>query len=769
MRKFLFLLILIILSGCRIKTPDSVREKISLKAIPFELKDVKLLDSPFKKAMQLDAEWLLGLKPDRLLYQYRLNSGLAPKDSSYSGWEERFSGHILGHYLSACAMMYAASGEESFRNRVNYIIDELDTCQRINGNGYVGGVRNGREIFSEIKKGNIRLRYSGFELNGGRVPWYNMHKLFAGLIDAYLYTGNEKAKAILVRLSDWAVDLLSGISDEQMQKMLLSENGGMNESLAVVYTLTGDHKYFDLAKRFDHKLILDPLTRAKDDLDGRHANSQIPKVIGFLRQFEINGDSMLYNSANFFWNTIVNHHSYVIGGNAESEYLGPPDLIYDRITDFTCENCGTYNMLKLTKLLFEMNPSGERADFYERALYNQILASQNPENGMITYFSGLAFGSSRNYCSFDKSFWCCTGTGFENHAKYGDAIYFKEKENGLYINLFIPSELFWREKDMTLRQETGFPFSDSITIRLSLKHAKRINIKMRYPGWARNGFKIRINGEKQSLSAKPGSYIDLDRKWNDGDLITYLLPMSVTSEPALGSSSFRAYLYGPIVLAADLGFGVSERQTPVVVSDGSKPEELILLKNKDSLVFDMKTGDGTVKLVPYFITGRNTTAVYFKNCSTGEWSREKKNYSVSPFNEMQIEKRTIDLMRIGDSHGEQVHDLSGKNTSQEKYEGFSFLEAENGWFSFKMKVLSDKPVQLIFTCWGNPSKEQAFDIFIDSEFLTNVKISNCGNRLITLRNNIPLDFTINKKEVTIYIKAIDGKSAGPLRDCRIII
>ena len=718
-------------------------------AVPFNLKEITLLDSPFKDAMTLNARWLLELQPDRLLYRYRVSAGITPKDSSYTGWEERFSGHTLGHYMSACAMMYAATGDDIFEKRLDYIIDELEICQDASGNGYVGGVRNGREIFGRIKKGDIDLQYNGFLLNGGRVPWYNMHKLFAGLIDAYNHTGNEKAKKILINLSDWACDLVSGLPEEKLQDMLQSEHGGINESFASVYALTGDVKYLDLAKRFNHKIILDPLSESRDELDGQHANSQIPKVIGVLRQFEFGSDSGCFKIADFFWNIIVNHHSYVIGGNAESEYLGPPDHLHDLITDFTCENCGTYNMLKLTKSLFCLNPSIEKADFYERALYNQILASQNPENGTVTYFSGLAAGSSRNYCSPDKSFWCCTGTGFENHAKYGEAIYFKDINGGLFINLFIPSELNWTEKGLKLAQETKFPFSGEMTFKFNLKHPVKMSIKLRHPAWAAGDIEIEINGKKQQVSSAPGSYIELNRKWNDGDAIKYNLPMSLTTETIPDKNSVFACLYGPIVLAADLGQGINDKSFPVIIKEELDIENIISVIDREKLVFNMNAYPEDVKLLPYFATGEHTTAVYFNHISPAEWENVKRSFTETRFVPDKLKELATDQINLSNIE---------QNTEKE----------ENGRFTLNMKVSNIVPMALVCTFYRDPAGENSFDILIDEEFLTHVNMQQWENRLIKKYFNIPVDYTLGKNLVTVTFSSTDGRMNVPVTECMTI-
>ncbi|MFV0467370.1 MAG: beta-L-arabinofuranosidase domain-containing protein, partial [Dysgonomonas sp.] len=414
---------------------------------PFRLADVRLTAGMFNHAMDLDEAWLLSLEADRFLSGFRSESGLTPKAPKYGGWESQgVAGQTFGHYLSALSMMYAATGNEELNERIKYSVNELDTCQQaFDLYGLVAAFPRAKGLFTEITNGDIRTE--GFDLNGGWVPLYSMHKLFAGLIDVYHYTGNEQAYKVLLNLSEGLNHMLSGLTDDQIQKILICEHGGINESVAEVYALTGDVKYRILARRLNHKAVLDPLSRGKDELAGKHANTQIPKVVGVIRQFELTGDSILFRTADFFWNTVVHNHSYVIGGNSEAEHFGVPGRTYDRITDKTCETCNTYNMLKLTKHLFELNPSVEKADYYERALYNQILASQNPHDGMVCYMSPLSAGSRRGYSTPFESFWCCVGTGLENHSRYGEFIYHSDAKDNLYVNLFIPSVLTWKKRN----------------------------------------------------------------------------------------------------------------------------------------------------------------------------------------------------------------------------------------------------------------------------------------------------------------------------------
>ena len=442
---------------------------VSVNAFAFNLKDVKITKGIFLKAMMLDAAYLLALQPDRFLNRFRLNAGLKPKDSIYGGWESLgVSGHSLGHYLSACAMMYASSGDLEFKKGVNYIVDELALCQQKRNTGYVGAIPGEDSIFAKVSRGDISS--AGFDLNGGWVPWYTIHKVLAGLADAYLYCDNKNALTILVKFTGWIEFTTQNLNKAQWQTMLAAEHGGMNEVLANLYSFTGNKNFLALAEKFYHQLLLDPLANKRDELACKHANTQIPKVICIARLYELTGINNDKTIAYFFWNTVVKHNSYVIGGNSNFEHFNEPDKLNDHLGTNTTETCNTYNMLKLTRHLFGWQPNAAYMDYYERALYNHILASQNIHDGMMCYFIPLQAGTVKQFNTPFQSFWCCTGSGMENHVKYGEQIYSEGADGSLYVNLFIPSILQWKNKNVSIEQQTNYPEADKTSL---IIHAKK--------------------------------------------------------------------------------------------------------------------------------------------------------------------------------------------------------------------------------------------------------------------------------------------------------
>lgn len=529
---------------------EEIKQAVPKRAIPFNLADVRLLNGPFLRAQERDARYLLQLEPDRLLHNFRVNAGLKPKAAVYGGWESvepwiaiRCHGHTLGHYLSASSLMFASTGDQRFKKLTDYIVAELRDCQDAGDqSGLVCAFPDGDAPLREILHAT---RFVG-------VPWYTMHKIFAGLRDAYLYTDNRTALDVLVKLSDWALAHTQNLSDEQFQHMLETEHGGMNEVLADVYALTGEKRYLTLAERFCHRALLNPLAEARDTLDGLHSNTQIPKVIGFNRLYQLTGQADYSAASRFFWQTVVSRRTFATGGNGDYEHFFPPaDFLKHLGSAKTMETCCTYNMLKLTRSLFEQDPAATHADYYERALYNSILASQDPDSGMMTYFQPVRPGYLKLYCTPTDSFWCCTGSGMENHAKYGDSIYFHEADT-LYVNLFIPSTLAWREKGLTIRQTTRFPDEERTRLRFMSRKPVKLTLKVRHPSWCQAAT-ITVNGRRLSTSSQPGTYIAINRVWRDRDTVEVHLPMTLRTEALPGHADMVAILYGPIVLAGELG------------------------------------------------------------------------------------------------------------------------------------------------------------------------------------------------------------------------
>ena len=691
----------------------------------FPLQNVKLLDSPFLQAQQTDLHYILALNPDRLLAPFLREAGLTPKAPSYTNWENTgLDGHIGGHYISALSMMYAATGDTAVYNRLNYMLDELHRAQQAVGTGFIGGTPGSLQLWKEIKTGNIRA--GGFDLNGKWVPLYNIHKTYAGLRDAYLYAGSELARQMLIDFTDWMIDITSGLSDEQMQDMLRSEHGGLNETFADVAEITGDKKYLELARRFSHKIILDPLIKDEDRLTGMHANTQIPKVIGYKRVAELSQNDKDWNhaaewdhAARFFWNTVVNHRSVCIGGNSVREHFHPTDNFTSMLNDVQGpETCNTYNMLRLTKMLYQTSPDIRFADYYERALYNHILASQQPTKGGFVYFTPMRPGHYRVYSQPETSMWCCVGSGLENHTKYGEFIYAHAKDT-LYVNLFIPSRLTWKEKKITLVQETRFPDEEQIRFRVEKSKKKAFSLKLRYPSWAK-GASVSVNGKVQETNAQPGEYLTIHRKWKAGDEITLNMPMQVALEQIPDRENFYAFMYGPIVLASPTGTEnmdglyaddsrgghiahgkqISMQEIPMLVgSAASLPQSL--RKINDDLVAFTYTGSvypaqkEALKLIPFFRLHDSRYAVYFHQVTEAEVESIRKEVALSERKAMELANQTVDLIFPGEQQPESDHGILYEQAETGINKDRHFRRAK-GWFSYNLKV-KEEASQLMIT------------------------------------------------------------------------
>ena len=600
---------------------QTVKPQIQIKAYSFDLSDIKLLDSRFKENMERDGKWLLSIDNKRLLHSWQVNAGMATNGRSFGGWEGldvELRGHSLGHVLSGLALMYASTGEIAYKSKADSLVSALAEIQKVlNQGGYLSAFP--QNLVNRVIEGKPVW-----------APWYTLHKVMEGLIDMYQYAGNKQALDIAIKMSDWAYHKLENLSTEQLAIMHKTEFGGMMEAAYNLYSITGNVNDKKLAECFYHHSILDPLAQKEDKLAGNHANTQIPKIIGEARGYELTGNERERNIAEFFWQTVIDHHTYVTGGNSDHEFFFEPDQISKHVSPATTESCNTYNMLKLTRHLFTWTADPKYADYYEQALYNHILASQDPETGMVMYFLSYKPGTFKTYCTKENSFWCCVGTGFENHAKYGEGIYYHD-DKGIYVNLFIPSELTWKEKGIKLKQQTGYP--EEATTHLTIQEIKDGNVPLyiRYPSWATSGAAVKINGRNVKISQKPGSYIVLKKTWKTGDKIDITYPMSLHLIATNDNPNMAAVVYGPIVLAGDLGTEGIESPAPygkdqldfrnTAVPDnivttlninGKKLNDWLIPVNGKQLVFKT-TGVASkeITMIPYYQIDKQRYIIYW--------------------------------------------------------------------------------------------------------------------------------------------------------------
>jgi DUF1680 family protein len=746
---------------------------------PFNLGEVRLLDGPFKQAQETDKKYMLSLDADRLLAPYLKEAGLQPKAASYGNWENTgLDGHIGGHYLSALALMYASTGDAKVKDRMEYMIAELDKCQVKNGDGYLAGIPGGKEIWKEIKAGNIKS--SSFSLNGKWVPLYNIHKIYAGLYDAYAIAGNAKAKQMLLKLTDWCVDLVSNLSDQQVQELLKSEHGGLNETFAHVYAITGDQKYLQLAKRFSDQSILNVL----------HANTQIPKVIGFEEIALLDKDKNWANAAAFFWKTVVEHRTVAIGGNSVREHFHPANN-FSSMTESRegPETCNSYNMLKLTKQLFLAAPSNTYLDYYERTLYNHILSSQRPEGGFV-YFTPMRPGHYRTYSSPQESFWCCVGSGLENHGKYGELIY-AHRANDLYVNLFIPSTLNWKEKGIQLTQQTLFPDAENTTIKLQLKNKQRFAVHFRQPAWIEQGkMTVLVNGKKVIAKSETNGYVSVDRVWATGDVLNISLPMHTTTEFMPDGSDWVAFLRGPIVLAA----AMDTLSQPNLTADGSRMGHIasgalfpisdaplvtgtkntlaneISLIDKNSLTFNARNAIyqskyKSLKLVPFYTLAEKRYMVYFPYSSAEALPERAKAIKLAEETQMKIERQTVDLVNTGEQQPESDHNFKGEQTDNGTYQERHFRNGK-AWFSYMLKNKDLSANKLSLTYFGK-EKNRNFSILINGIAIGNAKLDGGkGDVFYTQEYQIPKELL--KADLEVKFVADQGSAIANIYEVRLL-
>ena len=745
-----------------------------IKAYAFNLKDVKLLDgNPFKNAMEKDAAYLLVIEPDRLLFRFYQNAGLPAKGEIYGGWEsDGLSGHTLGHYLSACALFYANTGNVAFKNRVDYIVSELANCQQVRKTGYVGGIPDEDTLWANVSRGDIRS--GGFDLNGAWSPWYTLHKVMAGLVDAYLYCDNRQALKVVTGIADWTEMVMKNLTEEQRLMMLNCEYGGMQDVLATIYSMNGNKKYLDLSYIFDDEFIMGPLAKGIDPMAGKHSNTNVPKAIGAARRFELTKSASDHKIATFFWQIMALHQAYVIGGNSNYEYLGEPDKLNDRLSDNTCETCNSYNMLKLTRHLFAWEPDSRLFDFYERTLYNHILSSQNPENGMMCYFTPLRMGTRKEFSDQFNTFTCCVGSGMENHGKYAEAIYNETSGGNLYVNLFLPSELNWRTRSATVKLETGFPYDNKVTVRVGLKKSQTFSLFLRQPAWAKGGIAVAVNGESVKITPNASGYLAINRKWKNKDKIEITLPMDLHIESMPDNADRIAFLYGPIVLAADLGDSLPDPVlgTPVLLTDNRNIKDWLKPVDLKTLTFETK-GIGQpedITLKPFYTLYNKYYSVYFDFFTKAGWLVRQAEYEADKRRQQLIEERTIDYFRIGEMQPERDHNLVATEKSYVDIAlGRTGREARrDNNFAYTMKVNPHAANILLLTYIGD-DKDRKFDVLVDEVKIAYVEWNGgTTGKFYDKEYVIPADIIGNKTSVTIKIDANHGRTAGRIFGSRIL-
>ena len=761
----------------------------------FPLSQITLLEGPLKHARDLNIETLLKYDCDRLMAPYRKEAGLTPKAKCYPNWDG-LDGHVGGHYLTAMAIN-AATGNEECRKRMEYIISEIAECAEANcknhpqwGVGYMGGMPNSQNIWNGFKDGDFRV-YSG-----SWAPFYNLHKMYAGLRDAWLYCSNEQAKTLFLQFCNWAIHITSGLSDEQMERMLGNEHGGMNEVLADAYAITHEQKYLDCAKRFSHKRLFTPMSQRQDCLDNMHANTQVPKVIGFERISELSGNEDYHVASSFFWDIVTGERSLAFGGNSRREHFPAKDACMDFINDIDGpESCNTNNMLKLTEDLHRRNPEARYADYYELATFNHILSTQHPEHGGYVYFTPARPRHYRNYSAPNEAMWCCVGTGMENHGKYGQFIY-THAGDALFVNLYAASQLDWKERGITLRQETAFPYSENSTITIA-EGKGTFNLMVRYPGWVHPGeFKVSVNGKPADIITGPSSYVSINRKWKKGDVVNINFPMHSSLRYLPNEPQYVALMHGPILLgmktgtesmasliADDSRFGQYAGgpkqpidKAPILINNdiASIPSQLTPVPGKP-LHFTLSTRTENKiegELQPFFEIHDSRYMIYWLALTEGSYKQYIDNIAKQEQERQALEASTVDKVQPGEQQPETDHQMETDESYTGNTNNVFYRDARNGhYFSYLMQTDGLTNLKLRLKYWGvGEWKSHEFDIYIDDVLLRS--INNTGKYRISEFKaetyDIPATLLQDKKQVRVKFVAKPNKQIGEIYEVRLI-
>ena len=764
----------------------------------FPLGDITLLDGPLKHARDLNVQVLLKYDCDRMLAPYRKEAGLQPRKPSYPNWDG-LDGHVGGHYLSALAIN-AATGNEECRKRMEYMISELQLVLDANNqrpeawcHNYIGGVPNSAKMWTAFSKGDFGPYF------GTWAPFYNIHKMYAGLRDAWLYCGNEQAKYLFLKFCDWAVDITRDLSDEQMEKMLGNEHGGMNEVLADAYAITGEQKYLDCARRFSHRMLLVPLENGKDCLDNMHANTQIPKVIGYQRIAELAHDVQYHNASEYFWEIVTRQRSLAFGGNSRREHFPTKENCIDYINDIDGpESCNTYNMLKLTEDLNRVKPNGMYGDFYETAMFNHILSAQHPQHGGYVYFTSARPRHYRNYSAPNEAMWCCVGTGMEDHGKYGQFVWTHDKgvkaeDDALYVNLFVASELNWKDRKMVIRQQTAFPYAETSVVEVA-KGKGTFILKVRKPSWCEN-FTVKGVGFDAD-SYEENGFVCMKRKWKKGDQVKISMPMHAYIKPMINVPQYVAIMYGPILLGMKTG---TEDMRSLIADDsrfgqyaGGKKLALdeapiLLPKHLDDIAKNLKpvpgkplhfklathmenTIDG--ELQPFFEIHDSRYMMYWLALGENDYKAYMQKLADEEKARQALEARTVDKVNPGEQQPETDHRMETDDSNKGNTEGIFFRDAKDGhYFSYLMQTKGETNLSLQLKFWGQDEwRTSEFDIYVNDKLLCSVNNSHRWRttQFKTVDYAIPSEFVKGKKEIRVKFVAHKGKQVGQIYGVRLV-
>ncbi len=734
--------------------PDQPKLDSRFKLEAFDMSQVRLLDSLEKREMEADRRYLKSIDLDGLLWPFRRNAGLPYPGKSFGGWEapdSEIRGCFTGHYLTACALMYKSTGDTWFRDRAAAVVEELAKCQTALGGKYIAAIPT--SFLDRVESGKPVW-----------APYYVLEKLMTGLTDVSQVFGNRHALAVVEKMSEYLRGRSAKLSDGQFDITMRNEFGGMAKMEYSLYEATHNRADLEYGHRFDEAAILGPLALRHDALSGLHANTNLPKILGAARRYDIVNDPTYRTVVEYFWDRIANHRSYATGGDNKAEFWGDPDALAHSLASNNQEACTTYNMLKITRELIQWTGSPQYADFYERAYFNGILPTQRTDTGMMIYYMPLSGGDTKKWGTPRNTFWCCYCTGVESFAKLNDSIYFHDNTN-LYVNLFVPSELNWKAAGFKLSQSTHFPEEQGSTFTVHSSSSVERTINLRIPYWAA-GARVSVNGKEQHLVAKPTSYLAVRRKWKDGDTLHLSLPMKLHSQAMPDDPKLQALMYGPIVLA-----GVMDGKTPIAadLNTGylreatSDPTTWLTPVAGKPLTFQCAQ-DQPLTFVPLYKIIDQPFGVYWNIVPRGS-ARDRELMAISNA-KLAHARRIVDDVNIDEGGpNETGHNLVKESSNSGAFRGRHYRDGIS--FGWDLKVLPNTPMTLSVTYWGDDAGARTFDILVNGEKIATQTLNqNKPGQLFDVEYAIPASLTANAaNKVTVRFRAQKGSTAGGVFDC----
>lgn len=743
---------------------------------------VELLDGAQRRAQDTDLRYLLELEPDRLLAPVLREAGLEPLAPPYPNWESSgLDGHILGHYLSAAATMVASTGDAELHRRLKYTVAEVCRAQQAGDDGYVGGIPDGRSLWRQVADGQVAA--ADFSLDDRWVPWYNLHKLFAGLIDAHRHAHVPGALEAVVRLADWWHAIAEKLDDQQFEGMLNTEFGGMNEVFADLAELTGRGLDAQMARRFAHRSLLEPLAARRDELDGLHANTQIPKVVGYARLAQVTGDATYLEAAQFFWETVVGERTIALGGHGTREHFHPRTDFSSQVQEREGpESCNSVNMIDLSRILFEIEPDRRYLDYTEKAQINHLLSAQHPDGGFV-YFTSLRPAHYRVYSQAGLGFWCCVGSGLEAQARYGDMVWAHDG-GALVLSLFTPSELTWDERSAKVTLNTDFPFGDTATVRFTLARSQQFAVRVRMPQWLADEPGWTLNGAPAQVRVRPDGFAEIDRVWSDGDQLQLKLPMGLHDEPLPDGSAWTAIEYGPVVLAGRNGtedldglFADDSRMghiahgplrpvadAPILARDEKGLDVTVL--DPTRLEFAARSEDGrTIALEPFFGIHDSRYTVYWPTAAPGLGEQRHAELAAMDAAALTLDERTVDHVTVGEQQPESDHAFAGQDSTVGRLEGRRWRSA-TGWFRYTLKDPGGEAITLrvgIHTA----QEARACEIDLDGTAVGRI-VGRIGPLFTEVELPLPARTEGTTERRTLTVRAVDGLPTPDITEVRLL-